>query len=224
MSFLSVRRIAQAAIVVSLVAGATGFTYFDKAVTLSVDGKPSAVHLFGNTVGDVLTHQGIKLNSHDLVAPAVSTPLEDNQKVVVRYGRLLTVTVDGQAKEYWTTSTTVADLLTELKISVGAKDRVTPAVKTPITRNVPNVAVARVTQKSVGTNESIAFGTQRRSDASMFTGTTKTLTAGRPGRKVLSHLQTLVDGKLITESLRDYTRKLVGATAHAPQRSTAVAA
>lgn len=256
MSFLSVRRIAQAAIVVSLVAGATGFTYFDKAVTLSVDGKPSAVHLFGSTVGDVLTHQGIKLNSHDLVAPAVSTPLEDNQKVVVRYGRLLTVTVDGQAKEYWTTSTTVAgalselgiradsaklsvsrsqplgrlglvmavttpkdvtvsvdgkklkarttsatvaDLLTELKISVGAKDRVTPAVKTPITRNVPNVAVARVTQKSVGTNESITFGTQRRSDASMFTGTTKTLTAGRPGRKVLSHLQTLVDGKLITD-------------------------
>jgi len=255
-SFLSVRRIAQAAIVVSLVAGATGFAYFDKAVTLSVDGKPSAVHLFGSTVGDVLTHQGIKLNSHDLVAPAVSTPLEDNQKVVVRYGRLLTVTVDGQSKEYWTTSTTVAgalselgiradsaklsvsrsqplgrlglamavttpkdvtvsvdgkklkarttsatvaELLTELKVSVGAKDRVAPALKTPITRSVPNVSVARVTQKSVGTNESIAFGTQRRSDASMYTGTTKTLTTGRPGRKVLSHLQTLVDGKLVTD-------------------------
>jgi uncharacterized protein YabE (DUF348 family) len=186
----------------------------------------------------------------------VSTPLEDNQKVVVRYGRLLTVTVDGQSKEYWTTSTTVAgalselgiradsaklsvsrsqplgrlglamavttpknvtvsvdgknlkarttsatvsELLTELKVSVGAKDRVTPALKAPITRNVVNVAVARVTQKSVGTNQSIAFGTQRRSDASLYTGTTKTLTSGMRGRKVLSHLQTLVDGKLVTD-------------------------
>ena len=95
MSFLSVRRIAQAAVVVSLVAGAAGFAAFDKSVTLSVDGKPTAVHSFGSTVGDVLAGEGIKLGSHDLVAPAVSTPLEDNQKVVVRYGRLLTVTVDG---------------------------------------------------------------------------------------------------------------------------------
>jgi uncharacterized protein YabE (DUF348 family) len=78
-------------VVVSLVAGAVGFAHFDKSVTLSVDGKSSAVHLFGSTVGDVLTHQGIKLASHDLVAPAVSSPLQNNEKVVVRYGRLLTV-------------------------------------------------------------------------------------------------------------------------------------
>ena len=71
MSFLSIRRIAQATVVVSLVAGAAGFAAFDKSVTLSVDGKPSAVHLFGgSTVADVLANQGIKLSSHDLVAPA----------------------------------------------------------------------------------------------------------------------------------------------------------
>jgi uncharacterized protein YabE (DUF348 family) len=113
---LSVRRIAQAAVVVTVVAGAVGFGYFDKSVSLSVDGKTSAVHLFGSTVGDVLTHENIKLDSHDLVAPAVSTPLQDNQKVVVRYGRLLTVTIDGKTKQFWTTSTTVAGALSELGI------------------------------------------------------------------------------------------------------------
>jgi uncharacterized protein YabE (DUF348 family) len=254
-SFLSVRRIAQAAIVVSLVAGATGFAYFDKAVTLSVDGKPSAVHLFGSTVGDVLTHQGIKLSSHDLVAPAVSTPLEDNQKVVVRYGRLLTVTVDGQAKEYWTTATTVAgalselgiradsaklsvsrsqplgrlglamavttakgvtvsvdgkklrarttsatvaELLTELKVTLRANDRVTPALKAPLTRSGLNVAVARVTKKIVAATEPIAFGTQRRNDATLLTGSTKTLTAGKAGLKNVTYLRTAVNGRLMT--------------------------
>ena len=113
---LSVRRTAQAAVVVALVAGAVGFATFDKSVTLSVDGKTSTVHLFGSTVADVLNHQGIKLDSHDIVAPAVSTALSDNQKVVVRYGRLLTVTVDGVTKQYWTTSTTVSGALGELGI------------------------------------------------------------------------------------------------------------
>jgi uncharacterized protein YabE (DUF348 family) len=255
---LSVRRTAQAAVVVSLVAGAVGFAHFDKSVNLSVDGKTSAVHLFGSTVGDVLTHQGIKLDSHDMVAPVVSTPLQNNQKVVVRYGRLLTVTVDGKTKQFWTmsttvsgalaelgiradsaklsvsrsqplgrlglvmsvttpknvtvsvdgktlkattTSATVADLLAELKVAVGAKDRVTPALTTLLSQSGLNVAVARVTQKTVSTTESIAFGTQQINDGTTYSGTTNTLTAGRPGQKVVSHVQTWVNGKLESDQI-----------------------
>ena len=255
MRILSFRRTAQAAVVVSLVAGAVGIGYFDKSVTLSVDGKTSAVHTFGNTVGDVLNNQGIKLGTHDLVAPAVSTALKDDQKVVVRYGRLLTVTVDGKTKEFWTTSTTVSgalselgiradsaklsvsrsqplgrlglamsvttpkkvsvsvggrtrsalttsltvgDLLRELKVTVGAGDRVTPARTTPITVSGLKVAVDRVTRKTVVSSETIAFGTVRRNDASMLTGTTKTVTSGKYGRRAITRLETFVNGKLIT--------------------------
>jgi uncharacterized protein YabE (DUF348 family) len=246
---------------VTVVAGAVGFGYFDKAVSLSVDGKVSAVHLFGSTVGDVLTHQGIKLDSHDLVAPAVSTPLQDNQKVIVRYGRLLTVTVDGKTKEFWTTSTTVAgalselgiradsaklsvsrsqplgrlglvmsvttpktvtlsvdgkkvkrvttsvtvaDLLTELRVTVGAKDRVSPA-RTTALKNGLNVAVGRVRQKTVTTTETIAFGTQQRNDASMYAGTSRTLTAGKVGKRIVNHVQTWLNGKLETNKIGSST-------------------
>jgi uncharacterized protein YabE (DUF348 family) len=257
-SSLSVRRITQSAVVVSLVAGAVGFAHFDKSVALSVDGKPSAVHVFGSTVGDVLTDQGIKLSSHDLVAPAVSTPLEDNQKVVVRYGRLLTVTVDGKTKEFWTTSTTVAGALSELgiradsaklsvsrsqplgrlglamavttpksvtvsvdgrtvkaqttsadvaallaerNVTLGSRDLVRPALKTPLTRNGLNVVVSRVTQKKVSTTEAIAYGTQRRNDATQYIGSTKTVTAGKLGQKSVTYLRTAVNGKLMTVKL-----------------------
>ncbi|MDQ1538079.1 MAG: resuscitation-promoting factor RpfB, partial [Actinomycetota bacterium] len=146
MSFLPVRRIAQTGVVVSLVAGTVGFASFDKSLTLSVDGKPSAVHLFGNTVGDLLAHQGIKLKSHDLVAPAVSTPLEDGQKVVVRYGRLLTVTVDGKTKEFWTTQTTVSGALADLGIRADS-------AKLSVSRSQPlgrqGLAMAVTTPKNV---------------------------------------------------------------------------
>ena len=253
MIFRPVRRIAQTAVVVSLVAGAIGFAALDKSVNLSVDGKTSAVHVFGSTVvGDVLASQDITVGPHDVVAPGVSTRVSDGQKVVVRYGRLLTVTVDGQTKEYWTTSTTVAgalaelgiradsaklsvsrsqplgrtglvmsvttpkdvtvavdgrtlrastttatvaDLLSELHVTLGAKDRVSPALTTLITNGGLKVAVARVTQKSVTANESVAFPTARRNDATLYTGNTKTLTAGKPGARVVTYLETWVNGK-----------------------------
>jgi uncharacterized protein YabE (DUF348 family) len=111
-----VRRIAQAAVVTTLVAGAVGVAHFDKSVTLSVDGKASTVHAFGSTVGDVLAKQDIKLTSHDVVVPAPSSKVSDGQKIVVRYGRKLTVTVDGATREYWTTATTVEGALQELGI------------------------------------------------------------------------------------------------------------
>jgi uncharacterized protein YabE (DUF348 family) len=239
---------------VSLVTGAIGFAYFDKSVNLSVDGKTTAVQVFGsNVVGDVLASQDIKVGPHDVVAPDVSTRVSDGQKVVVRYGRLLTVTVDGRAKEYWTTSTTVAgalaelgihadsaklsvsrsqplgrtglvmsvttpkdvevqvdgttisasttsanvaDLLSELHVSLGAIDRVSPARTTPLTKSGLKVSVARVAQKSVTVNESVAFGTSRHNDATLSTGSTRTKTRGKPGSKVVTYLETRVNGKL----------------------------
>ena len=111
-----VRRIAQAAVVTTLVAGAVGVSHFDKSVTLSVDGKTSTVHAFGSTVGDVLAKQDIKLTTHDVVVPAPTAKVSDGQKIVVRYGRKLIVTVDGATREYWTTATSVEGALQELGI------------------------------------------------------------------------------------------------------------
>ena len=234
--------------------GTVGFAHFDTSVNLSVDGKTSAVHMFGGgNVADVLANQDITVGPHDVIAPDLATPISDGQKVVVRYGRLLTVTVDGQTKKYWTTSTTVAgalvdlgiradsaklsvsrsqplgragltmsvttpkdvtvavdgrtltarttsatvaELLAELKVTLGAKDRVTPALTTMITDSAFKVAVARVTQKSITATETVDFATQRKSDATMYTGDTKTLTAGQPGAKIVTYLATLVNGKV----------------------------
>lgn len=111
-----VRRVAQAAVVTTLVAGAIGVAHLDKSVTLSVDGKTSTVHAFGSTVGDVLAKQDITVHEHDVVVPAPTSAVSDGEKIVVRYGRKLTVTVDGATREYWTTATTVAAALQELGI------------------------------------------------------------------------------------------------------------
>jgi uncharacterized protein YabE (DUF348 family) len=99
-----------------VVAGSVGVAHYDKAVEVSVDGRPSSVHVLGSTVADVLDKEHIAVGPHDVVVPSLASSVTDGDHISVRYGRKLTVTVDGQTKEYWTTATTVDSALNDLGI------------------------------------------------------------------------------------------------------------
>jgi uncharacterized protein YabE (DUF348 family) len=103
-----------AALVVA--AGSLGVAHFDKSVQVTVDGKPTSVHVLGSTVADVLDKQGIEVGAHDAVVPSPSSHIEDGDQISVRFGRKLTVNKDGETREYWTTASTVDAALRELDI------------------------------------------------------------------------------------------------------------
>ncbi|MDT0213236.1 transglycosylase family protein [Rothia sp. ARF10] len=128
------RLAAQGAAALTVAAGSFGVAHLDKAVALSVDGSSSSLHVFGSTVGDALDKKGIELGEHDVVTPSVGTPIEDGDKISVRYGRKLTVTVDGVAKEYWTTATTVDAALRDLGIRAGGNATLSASRSQPIGR------------------------------------------------------------------------------------------
>jgi uncharacterized protein YabE (DUF348 family) len=107
---------AQGAAVAVVAVGALSMAQYDKAVALSLDGETSSVHVFGSTVGDLLAKQSVAVGDHDLVQPAADATLHDGDTVVVRYGRKLTVTMDGKTTDYWTTATSVDSALAELGI------------------------------------------------------------------------------------------------------------
>jgi resuscitation-promoting factor RpfB len=107
---------AQGAAVAVVAVGALSMAQYDKAVSLSLDGSTSSVHVFGSTVGDLLAKQDVPVGAHDIVQPAADAPLNDGDTVVVRYGRKLTVTQDGKTTDYWTTATSVDSALSELGI------------------------------------------------------------------------------------------------------------
>ena len=110
------RHAAQGAAALAVAAGSIGVAHYDKAVQVTVDGRPSSVHVFGSTVADVLAKQEIAVGPHDVVVPSPASALDDGDHISVRYGRKLTVTVDGVTKNYWTTATTVDRALDELNI------------------------------------------------------------------------------------------------------------
>ncbi len=98
----------------ALLGGALVYVEADKTVLLSVDGQTREVQTFAGSVSGLLEQEGIEVDSKDTVAPDPSTELTEGQKVAVRNGRLVSVTVDGEAREVWTTATTVDEALVGL--------------------------------------------------------------------------------------------------------------
>jgi uncharacterized protein YabE (DUF348 family) len=107
----------QAAVVLGLVVGTTAFVTSDKTVTVSVDGESREVRSFAGTVGDLLASEGISVDTaHDLVTPTPDHGLRDGDTVVVRVGRPVLLTVDGQTRTVWTTARSVSEALMMLGV------------------------------------------------------------------------------------------------------------
>jgi resuscitation-promoting factor RpfB len=116
------RLLPRALVLTVLAGGMTAFVSCDKSIRLRVDGEPRTLHTFAADVGDVLDQQDIQVGAHDTVAPAPGTALDDGEEVTVRYGRRLTLDLDGRHRHLWTTATTVRDALRELGVRAEGAD------------------------------------------------------------------------------------------------------
>ncbi|NAZ88308.1 ubiquitin-like domain-containing protein, partial [Kineococcus indalonis] len=118
----TVRTVVGGTALVAVVGGTVAFTALDKDVTVDADGARTELSVFGGTVADVLQAQDIEVGPHDIVAPSPDTDVTDGTTVVVRYGRQVTLTLDGQQQTYWTTARTVDEALADLDVRAdGAK-------------------------------------------------------------------------------------------------------
>ncbi|MEO6018833.1 MAG: ubiquitin-like domain-containing protein [Knoellia sp.] len=141
---------AQGAAALTVAAGSFGVAHLDKAVALSVDGQSSSMHVFGSTVGDALAKKGITLGEHDQVVPSAGSALSDGDTISVRYGRKLTVTIDGVKKEYWTTARTVDAALRDLNIRAGSDAKLSASRSQALGRQ--GLALTLTTPKTVTVN------------------------------------------------------------------------
>ncbi|MGP4046490.1 ubiquitin-like domain-containing protein [Streptomyces sp. 2A115] len=112
-----VRRLLPRALVVAFLAGGTSaFVANDKAIELSVDGKPRTLHTFADDVTELLADEGVEVGAHDSVTPAPGAALTSGDEVAVRYGRPVRLTLDGHRRRVWTTAHTVDGALRQLGV------------------------------------------------------------------------------------------------------------
>jgi uncharacterized protein YabE (DUF348 family)/transposase len=121
-----------------------------KTVTLSVDGSPMTVSTMKSRVIDVVRDNGFAVGDHDDLNPAANQPVHESDTIVLRRGRPLQVSVDGQrSRQVWTTALTVDDALKQLSMSDAAPVAASRASRVPLAGMVLPV----VSPKNVHVND-----------------------------------------------------------------------
>ncbi|MEU7134729.1 ubiquitin-like domain-containing protein [Streptomyces sp. NPDC046261] len=111
------RRLLPQALVVAFLAGGTSaFIASDKSVQLSVDGKARTLHTFADDVEELLADEGMAVGEHDIIAPGPHHDLATGDRVIIRYGRPVALTLDGERRQVWTTARTVDGALRQLGV------------------------------------------------------------------------------------------------------------
>ena len=112
------------AAVVALALAAVGYQVLTRThtVTLSLDGEETTLETAGATVAEVLADEGVKLGEHDVVAPDPSAAVGEGTRIAVRFGRPLTLTVDGERTRHWVTATSVTTALQQIGLPLGGSD------------------------------------------------------------------------------------------------------
>jgi uncharacterized protein YabE (DUF348 family) len=110
-----------AVLAAAVVGGTAAFATADdnngKSLTLVVDGKTSNIHTTASTVSTALDNAGYHVSRHDIVAPAASSAIKNDETIVLKRGRLLRLNIDGASTQVWTTAPTVAQALADLGYS-----------------------------------------------------------------------------------------------------------
>jgi resuscitation-promoting factor RpfB len=121
------------ALLLALTCGGGYVVAMDKTVTLSVDGVPMTVSTMKSRVIDVVRDNGFAVGDHDDLYPAANQPLHQSETIVLRRGRPLQVSIDGQqSKQMWTTAVTVDEALKQLSMSDAAPTAASRATRVPL--------------------------------------------------------------------------------------------
>lgn len=124
----------------------------------------------------------------------------------------VTVKADGRTQTVSTENTTVAQLLKNEGIVLGAHDKVSPSLNT-IVMEPTEITIVRVEVRKVTETSAVGFKTVYKNDSSLASGKTKTLTKGVKGERETVYEVTLRDGKEVkhVEKSSRVTKKPVNA-------------
>ncbi|MDQ1422182.1 MAG: hypothetical protein QOJ52_4144, partial [Acidimicrobiaceae bacterium] len=121
-----------------------------KTVMLSVDGSAMTVSTMSARVIDVVRDNGFAVGDHDDLYPSANQPVHQSDTIVLRRGRPLQLSVDGQqSTQVWTTALTVDDALEQLSMSDAAPAAASRASRLPLA----GMALPVVSAKNVHIND-----------------------------------------------------------------------
>jgi resuscitation-promoting factor RpfB len=183
-------------------------------VVLNVNGKKKPVWTTAKTVEQFVKEQQLTLNDHDVIKPGLTAKIQDHTNVEIESAFPVNLVVGGKSQQVWTTSTTVADLLKQQKVSLGELDKVSPAKTEKITGKT-QVDVIRVEKVTDVVEEETPFATVNRKDSGLIQGKQSVVQDGEKGKVQKSFEVVKENGKEVsrkfvtTKTLTDSKDKIV---------------
>lgn len=169
-------------------------------VYVTIDGQEKEVWTIAGTVQELMNELEIEVNEHDVIEPPLSEAVASEMSVTYEQSFLVTLTSDGEEKEIWTTSTTVADFLEREDITLGELDRVEPSVEDYINDSM-EVNVVRVEKVTDVVEETVDFATVRRNDSSLEQGRERVVQSGQNGQLKKHYEVIYEDGEEVSREL-----------------------
>ena len=147
-----------AALLVTLMAAGVFALTSRKTVTLNVDGRPVLVTTMKSRVADIVAENGLAIGERDEVVPAAGQIVGNADTIVVRRGRPLAISLDGQEpKEVWTTAATVDEALAQLAMADTAPAAASRGSRLPL----GGMALPVVSAKTVQINDGGLISSRR---------------------------------------------------------------
>ncbi|MFE4228278.1 transglycosylase family protein [Arthrobacter sp. NPDC056886] len=171
-----------------------------KAVKVSLDGAERTISTTSPTVEGLVTELGVA-SASQLSVPKDAQLAVSGSFVSISTPKTVSVVADGKASKTTTTAATVAKVLEDAKLSLGASDRVSQPGNAPVVNDMV-IKVSRVdVSKTAKTTEPVAFETLTTESADMFKGEKTVTQAGVAGTTSKSFKLVLVDGREASRTL-----------------------
>ncbi|MHC9585293.1 transglycosylase family protein [Corynebacterium diphtheriae] len=107
-------RIVAGGVIASLAVGGVTAQQLKKDITVDINGEHISLATFSRDVDGVLRQAGVNVGEKDLVYPAPSETVADNDTVTVRTSKQVSVVIDGVKKDVTTNAITVEELFSQL--------------------------------------------------------------------------------------------------------------
>jgi uncharacterized protein YabE (DUF348 family) len=169
-------------------------------LVLHQDGLSMSTVSAGSTVGEVLAEEGIVVEPGDYLFPSAGSLVTAGTHIYIYRARELFLSVGGDTTTVHSRKTTVGEVLNEADVSLGALDRVEPALDAPVEDGL-TIRVVQVREEFETVEEAVPLSVVYQDDPTMDMGRYLVLDWGADGLIHREYRAVYEDGQEIEREL-----------------------
>ncbi|UVE42514.1 G5 domain-containing protein [Clostridium sp. CM027] len=188
-------------ILITILATLTVFmSFIRKNITVVVDGKPTKLVTYQKTFDSALEKAGINIAVKDRIDKSLNSKITTNDVITIDRAVNIKVLVDNKELNVKSAEKDIARMLTTEKIVLSPTDKISPSVKTKLSKGM-DVTITRVKIETLKQTKPIDFKTVIKKDSDTLKSQSKVVQNGTKGEKSITLNVTYENGKEVTRKV-----------------------